>query len=382
MKTVGSRQSAVGIEASTGRGAELLPVTHRFIDSSFFANSPLPTSRCPLPAEKGVILIALLWILTALSVIALSFSKECFVEVAAARNTQSLETSYFAARAGISVALYQLLLKRQPLVQSAGSQDSVDSLDLGYTTGTFGGAEYRVDIQDESGKIYLNSVQEPQLRLLVEACGIPKPDSDIITDSIMDWRTSASAQPRANGAKDDYYQTLNPPYKCKSGNFDTNEELLLVRGVTPEYFYGHPERAQDGSIYYRYGLSRCLTAYTSGGNSININFAPLPVLLSTGLSPEAAQTIYDRRHVKPYKNLTELINELPNLGAGVSLNMAPIQTSPGPFTLIASAHATNSKARRVIRTVIKFASVQSQRTTLYQTMYWNENIPDYEGYTQ
>jgi general secretion pathway protein K len=381
---VASGQWLVVSEASICGGSEIFAVRHRFIDSSPSANSLLSATDGRLPTNGGGILIALLWILTALSVIALSFSKECFVEVAAARNAQSLETSYFAARAGISAALYQLRLKKQSAtIQSANSQDTVDSLDLGYTTGNFGGAEYRVEIQDESGKINLNSVPESQLRLLVEACGIPKPDSDIITDSTMDWRTSASAQPHTNGAKDDYYQTLNPPYKCKSGNFDTVEELLLVRGVTADYFYGHPERAQDGSIFYKYGLSRCLTAYTSGGNSINVNSAPLPVLLSAGLSPEAAKTIYEKRHVKPYKNLTELISEFPTLGAqGVnSLNTVTILNSAGIYTLIASAHAENSKARRVIRAVINNNAAAGQRT-IYRTLYWNENIPDYEGYTQ
>ena len=66
---------------------------------------------------------------------------------------------------------------------------------------------------------------------------------------------------RLNGAKDDYYQSLNPPYKAKNGRFESVEELLLVRGVTRDYFYGHPEKAPDGSIFYRYGLSRCFTVY-------------------------------------------------------------------------------------------------------------------------
>jgi hypothetical protein len=63
-------------------------------------------------SESGVILIALLWILTALSVIALSFSRESRVEVAAARNAQSLEESYFVARAGIATSIYQLVQRR------------------------------------------------------------------------------------------------------------------------------------------------------------------------------------------------------------------------------------------------------------------------------
>ena len=105
-----------------------------------------------------------------------------------------------------------------------------------------------------------------------------------------------------NGAEDDYYQTLNPPYKSKNGRFDTVEELLLVKGITPTYFYGYPERTVDGSVIYRYGLSRYFTVY-SNRNQINVNYAPLPVLLSVpGMPAEAATLIYERRLVKPFKN--------------------------------------------------------------------------------
>jgi len=326
-------------------------------------------------ATEGVILIALLWILVALSAIALSFSRESFVEVAAARNAQSLENAYFLARSGIALTVYQLLEKR--LAASAPQAETLgelDLLDLGIATGSIGGGVYRVDIQDESGKINVNLVQESQLRALVEASGIDRPDSDIITDSILDWRDADSIT-RLNGAEDDYYQTLNPPYKAKNGRLDTVEELLLVRGVTADYFYGYPQRAADGSVVYRYGLSRYLTVYSTR-EQININCAPLPVLLSIpGMPPQAAQAIYDRRHVKPFKSMEEVVHEIPvTIDAGPLSHLTTEQT--GIYTLTAAAHAEHSKARRVIRAVI---SLQPGERTQYQTLYWNENIPDYEG---
>jgi len=70
--------------------------------------------------ERGVILIALLWILMALTVIALSFSRESFVEVAVARNSRDLADAYYVARAGMSAVIYQLIEKRRkPRVFSA-----------------------------------------------------------------------------------------------------------------------------------------------------------------------------------------------------------------------------------------------------------------------
>jgi general secretion pathway protein K len=313
--------------------------------------------------------------MTALSVIAMSFSKEGYVEVAAARNSQSLESAYFVARAGISTTIYRLIQKRRmPAIKRAQLEDVQDPIDLGMVTGDFGGGTYQIDIQDESGKISLNIASEPQLRALMTAIGIPKEDGDIITDSILDWKDPDNLH-HLNGAESDFYETLSPPYKARNGRFDTIEELLLVRGVTPTYFYGYPERAPDGSVAYKYGLSRCFTVY-SEKNQINVNFAPLPVLMSIpGMPPEAAQAIYERRRIKPFKNNSEITSEiLMNLGAGT---MPLTTTQTDIYTLCASAHAANSKARRVLRAVINLG--QGGENVPYQTLYWNENVPDYES---
>jgi general secretion pathway protein K len=365
---VGSRQSVVG---SAVLASEKLSLnTTPPVDGA-----ALQTADCRPPTESGVILIALLWIMTALSVIALSFSKESFVEVTAARNAQSLEDSYFVARAGIDETVYRLMQKRLiPAVKRPELEEMQDPLDLGVATGNVGGGIYQVDIQDESGKINLNFVQEEQLRALIAACGIPPEDAGIILDSILDWKDTDNLH-RINGAEDDYYQTLNPPYKTKNARFDTIEELLLVRGVTPTYFYGYPERATDGSIVYRYGLSRFFTAY-SNRNQVNVNYATLAVLQSIpGMSPQAAKLIYDRRHVKPFKNTLEINHDLAvNLEPKTLAFLSTDQT--GIYTLTASAHGEHSKAKRVIRAVI---NLQQSEHSPYQTLYWNENVPDYEG---
>jgi general secretion pathway protein K len=373
---VDSRQSAVGSDPSIG-GTPLLNSEPPNIDALLTtADCRLPTNDCRLTTDSGVILIALLWILTALSAIALSFSRESFVEVAAARNAQALEDSYFVARAGIATTIYQLMQKRSlPVVRRAALQTVPDPIDLGVVTGTLGGGTYQVDIQDESGKINLNIASEQQLRGLVEALGISKEEGDIIVDSILDWR-DADKMHHLNGAEDDYYQTLIPPYNAKDSRFDTIEELLLVRGVTPAFFYGYPERTPSGSVVYKYGLSRCLTVYTNA-NQINVNFAPIPVLMSIpGISPETARIIYDRRRVTPFANTAEVMREIPmNLGASAMTFLTTAKT--GLYTLSASAHAARSKAKRVIRAIINLD--QGGEDAPYQTLYWNENVPDYEG---
>ena len=325
--------------------------------------------------ECGVVLLALLWIFIALSAIVMSFARESRVEVSATLNAQSLEKAYYIARAGLEESIYRLLNQRFSRVPTQlGPLQEPTPLDLGRVEGEFGGGHYLVEIQDESGKVDLNRVSEEQLRTLVTATGIPPHDADVITDSIMDWRDEDNAH-RMNGAEDEYYQTLDPPYTPKNGAIDATEEILLIRGVTPEYFYGRPEKTDDGSIIYKYGLSRYLTVY-SNRNQINVNFAPLPVLLSIpGMSPAAAEKIYETRLTSPFQSPADISGIIPGgLGAGTLQYLSTQQT--GMYSLHAVAYAGNSKVRRGIHAVV---SLEGNQQNFYRILYWNENVPYYEG---
>jgi general secretion pathway protein K len=320
--------------------------------------------------EAGVILIALLWVLIALSVIALSFSRESLVEVAAARNSRDLADAYYVARAGISATVYRLIERRvnPPLSALELQGQPPDPIEIGLFEGTFGGGAFRVAIQDESGKVNLNFVNDDQLRSLTEILGIPKPDSDIIADSIMDWRDADRAH-RINGAEDDYYQAQQPPYKAKNGRLDTVEELLLVRGVTKEYYYGYREKTQDGSAGYRFGLSRYVTVYT-GTNRVNVNYAELPVLLSIpAMAPHAAELIYNRRKARPFHNVGEITSELAVTLEAASLPYLSTDLA-GVYALTASARMENSKVWRTIRAVV---TIDPRDPNQHRILYWNEN---------
>jgi len=99
----------------------------------------------------------------------------------------------------------------------------------------------RFGITDESAKLNLNVATEDQLFILVgEAV---RDDEELnageIVDAILDWR-DADAEPRGEGGdtETEYYRSLDKPYLVKNGPFDTVEELLLVKGVTPYVLYG------------------------------------------------------------------------------------------------------------------------------------------------
>jgi len=56
-------------------------------------------------------------------------------------------------------------------------------------------------------------------------------------DALLDWIDSDS-QPRENGAEDDYYASLDPPYTARNGIPVTLEELLLVKQMPGERLFG------------------------------------------------------------------------------------------------------------------------------------------------
>ena len=58
-----------------------------------------------------------------------------------------------------------------------------------------------------------------------------------IADAILDW-IDEDDNPREYGAEFDFYSGLDPPYSPKNGPLETVEELLLVRGVTPDLLFG------------------------------------------------------------------------------------------------------------------------------------------------
>ena len=333
--------------------------------------------RCSKSGDDGIILIVVLWVMTALAVLTLSFSRESRVEVMTAQNAQSMEKAYYIARAGMESTIYRIMQRRVASTTRTAVGDEPDPIDIGKVTGSFGGGFWQVNVQDESGKININTVSEQQLGALVRAAGIEDPDAGILVDSILDWRDTDSTA-RANGAENEYYQSLDQPYSAKNNRFDAVEELILVRGMTRDYFYGKPERMQDGTVEYKYGLSRFLTVYTTR-DQVNVNHAALPVLLSIpGMTPDAARMIYERRRILPFRSAAEISREIPlPLGAGVVNRLTTAQT--GTFTITAEAHEDGSRVRRVIRAVISIDSIGTQNP--YQILYWNENISDYEGGT-
>jgi type II secretory pathway component PulK len=97
--------------------------------------------------------------------------------------------------------------------------------DLSWHEEKLGGGSFRVRLIDEGGKINLNRVDDTTLRRIFTNIGVEEPYRSALVDSILDWIDPDDLH-RVNGAENDYYESLSPPYTAKNGSFDTVEELL------------------------------------------------------------------------------------------------------------------------------------------------------------
>jgi hypothetical protein len=131
-------------------------------------------------------------------------------------------------------------------------------------------------VEDEEGKININLLDPKILSSFFQkAAGIESELADEIAYGIADWRDSdnSSSHPEYEG-EDDYYEDLEVPYEAKDHKFESIEELLLVRGITPEVF----EKVKPFVTVYGEGV-------------VNINTAPREVLVGIGMDEALADKI-------------------------------------------------------------------------------------------
>ncbi len=97
---------------------------------------------------------------------------------------------------------------------------------------------YKYGLENESAKLNVNTLLAPgaeeQAASRLLAIGGMTPE---IADAILDW-LDADENPRPYGAEFEEYQQLTPPYEPRNGPIADLDELLYVRGITPELLYG------------------------------------------------------------------------------------------------------------------------------------------------
>jgi general secretion pathway protein K len=264
-----------------------------------------------------------LWVVTILSVVVLEFCYAMRTEVNITRNYQEELRLYAAAQGSAQRAIAELILKHDPRMQQlrkATKEEEIPPENREWVTDgreyrfTFEGAEGVVRVLGEAGKVNLNRVSDAALRKIMYTLGLEGEARDIAVDSILDWRDPDDFI-RINGAENEYYQSLKEPYDCKNGNFDSVEELLLVRGITPELFYGKKIKEKEGEAGKGVPVAmKDLFSIYAAGEQIDINSASLPVLRAVlGLPLEVCRLIIKAREEKGFLNIQDLLLRVPEI---------------------------------------------------------------------
>jgi general secretion pathway protein K len=258
-------------------------------------------SHAKKKGEKGIALVLTLLILTLLVVTGLELNRAVRVEATLAENFRDLTQAAYIAQSGVEFA--------RALIQD--DNPSYDGLDekwaqfeafASFSSFLFPEGYFTGRIMDENARFNPNGLidaygnvdfkKRDQLERLINLLGYPAD----WTDALLDW-IDTNDQPRSRGAEKEYYLSLKSPYPAKNGPLDSLEELLLIKGVNPETYYG--KEGQEG-------LKDYLTVHSGG--KININTASLLILMS--LSPKVdqtmAQAVLDYRKEKPFQKPEEL----------------------------------------------------------------------------
>ncbi len=114
---------------------------------------------------------------------------------------------------------------------------------------------------------------------------------DAVLPAILDWLDADTDARFPNGAEDDYYSRLKPPYRTANRGFADIGELKLVRGV-------------DDKVFEKL---RPFITILPDVTPINVNTAPLEVLMSLApaMDRATANMIIEARKLRPLRSVAE-----------------------------------------------------------------------------
>jgi general secretion pathway protein K len=310
--------------------------------------------------QSGIALLIVLWVVVLLLTIALSFSVMARTEIFSTLTFKEQMENKYLAEAGLQRGIVELFYRAaNKNKQASFVEEKIFRTDGTTYIGKLENGSYKLSMTDESGKININTLTDSSgivLNNLLVNLGIEKETADTIVDSILDWKSPTGLH-RLHGADSSYYSSLPNPYKAKNANFDNLEELLLVKGVTPDILYGNVQRP---------GLIRFMTIY---GNATRINInAAAPELLKAipFISADAVQKITVLRSA----DNTEAAAELQALLAGGdSAKMSPyiIATDSNIFAIEVSGYGENEKRNYALRAIVGIEANGNYTVLSYQS---------------
>lgn len=298
------------------------------------------------PRIRASVLIGLLWCLAILSVVVVGVLHTARMDLIAGKNFGDKIQARYLALAGIERAealLYKNARDRSHSGKNHTGElydDPSDFRDVSFGRGTYsvlrrgrddegGGVLY--GISDEESRLNLNTADHDELTRIA---GL----DNVVATAILDWRGQGNAV-----ADNDYYSQQQPPYHLRGAAFETVRELLMVRGVTPDLFFGRDSH-QDGLLDDRsddvhgppqydvtvaeddLGWAGMLTVDSAvknvnaaGDNRVNIQTADEASLTTVhGITRNMARAIVAYRNQNRFQSIADLLDVTPPQNNGGS----------------------------------------------------------------
>jgi general secretion pathway protein K len=223
-----------------------------------------PTSRTN---ARGFIVIAVLWILAALSALVLIYlTYVTNTAVVVAGSTDRIRTEALV-QAGVELAVFQLTGRTEAARPTSGTFNA-----------RVGQGRVFVTFRSEAARVDLNTAPKGLLAGLMKGLGADPVDAAIYADRILAWRT-----PTERGSEDpenSFYRTSGSAYLPRHAPFPAAEELWLVRGIPPGI------------------VERMLPFVTVFSNVAQVNLldaAPQVLAALPNITPESLQSVLSQR---------------------------------------------------------------------------------------
>ena len=260
-------------------------------------------------------------VILALSVLAAGFAYSMRVETRLAYNYSRDQDMLWLARSGVE-AVRSELAGEMYNPEHAGYDDLEEFVRVAEKCqelcNGLGADRVTIRITDLESKMNINMApQEVLKKALVEVMGLDTQGAAELIDSIQDWKDSDDL-PQMHGAESEFYLGLEKPYLAKNGPIDDLTELLLVKGMTKDLYWGAANpglRRPDPFGLRNPGSSEVQSIgfvdlfNTLARPQINLNTASAAVLqLLPGVDQRLASEIVQIRTEVPLHSPGELIN--------------------------------------------------------------------------
>jgi general secretion pathway protein K len=343
----------------------------------------------PIGNHRGMALLITLTVVTLLVVTTMELNRRARATVIATAAVRDRHRLSEILASSVHVAMAMLVDDKKNSETDSIQEDWADpeKVQIIMQSIPFNDGKVEVNIIDELSRIQINAlVKFPDSRtfndkqvelwdrflelafLVYEHPDEINPTTTII-NSLKDWLDSGDdeAITGLTGAEADYYQDLDPPYTIRNGPLTHLNEFLLVKGVTPELFYGTEDLPGISDFLTVSGMTDQGVNFTYEGK-ININTADVPVLMA--LLPEEnrdlATAISDFRIAKSDETFTNNIStgidwyrQVPGAG-DIELDPSLITNKSDFFRIQATASLNNvtMTATVVVRRVSEAESGQ------------------------